>query len=158
MTAEEVELVRENQNIDLRIDVLVKMIDRRFAALGIDAGSAKPAKKDKDIEWGEVKGTRLQLFTDIRDLLQKSVDDIDDVAMHNDVGLAENKMSGPLFPKAVRSLAAAAERFLSPLNKNLESANDEVLKGVLEKSIELCGSIIEAQKRLPPDQPKRKKS
>ena len=108
MSDEEIELVRDAQDIDLRIDTLSTMIDRRFTALGIDAGGVKIKPKNAD-KWGaEPTGTPLQLFHDIRQLLQKAADDIDDIAGRNEISQAQNKMEGKLFPKAVRSLAASA--------------------------------------------------
>ena len=41
MTDPEIELIRDNQDIDKRIDVLTKMIDRRFSAMGIEVGGWK---------------------------------------------------------------------------------------------------------------------
>jgi hypothetical protein len=47
MTEAEIELVRDSQEIDKRIDVLTKMIDRRFTALGIEVGGLKPGAKEQ---------------------------------------------------------------------------------------------------------------
>jgi hypothetical protein len=156
LTDAEMEIVRDAQNIDMRVDVLTKMIDRRFNALGIDVGGWKePAKAAA--QWGEApKGTRLQLLTDIRQLLQKSVDDIDDVAAHDANGQAQNKIEGKLFPKAVRSLAAASQRYLNVLKPLAEKTADEKEKGTMLSSIELCDQILEAVSKLPPEKPKGK--
>ncbi len=45
LTEEEIELVREAQEIDLRVDVLVKAIDRRFLVLNNDRTQAKTNRK-----------------------------------------------------------------------------------------------------------------
>src|SRR5688572_15998447 len=112
LTEQEVELVRNNQDIDKRVDVLTKMIDRRFSALGVEAGGWKQSKKDNEL-WGDIgSGTRIEMLSDIRELLQKAIDDIDDVAEHNDNTLTQNKTEGLLFPKAVRALGSAATRYL----------------------------------------------
>src|SRR5688572_3599209 len=96
MTELEVELVRDAQDIDKRIDVLTKMIDRRFTALGISVGGWKQSDKDME-KWGDVRaGTRMELLSDIRYLLQKAIDDIDDVAEHNENTLTQNKTEGLL--------------------------------------------------------------
>lgn len=156
MTETEIELVRDAQDIDLRVDVLTKMIDRRFAAAGIGAGGWKEPAKGSE-KWGDApKGTRLQLLTDIRQLLQKAVNDIDDVAEHDANALAQNKMSGKLFPKAVRNLAAASQRYLAVLRPLAEKANDEKEKGSILTSIELCEQIIEAAGKIPAEKPKGK--
>ena len=151
MTDPEIELVRENQDIDKRIDVLTKMIDRRFAALGIEVGGWKQAKRDSEM-WGEMRtGTRSELLYDIRQILQKAVDDIDDVAAHNDDTLKQNKVQGELFPKAVRNLAAAATRYMEPLKTTLAKTTDDRDKGLILASIESCELIIDSVKQLPPE-------
>lgn len=158
MTEAEVELVRDAQDIDKRVDVLTKMIDRRFSALGVDTGGWKPSEKDK-VTWGDVRtGTRPQLLWDVRQLLQKAIDDIDDVAMHNENTLTQNKTEGLLFPAAVRSLAAAATRYLAPLKSILEKTKDERDKGLVLAAIESCEAIIESVAKLPPEvKPEKKK-
>lgn len=156
MTDAEIELVRDAQNIDLRIDVLTKMIDRRFTALGIDAGGWKePAKESA--KWGEAPaGTRVELLSDIRYLMQKAVDDIDDVAEHNENTLTQNKTTGLLFPKAVRSLEAAARRYVALLTPLAAASKDDKEKGMILNAIQLCGDVIDAAATLPPDKPKGK--
>ena len=158
MTEAEIELIRDNQDIDLRIDVLTKMIDRRFAALKLEAGGWKPPAKETD-KWGEEPaGTRLQLLTDIRRLLQKAVDDIDDVSEHDANALTQNKTTGKLFPKAVRKLSAAAARYSPILNSAVKTTTDEMQRGSILNSIDLCDQIIEAAAKLPAEEKEKKKS
>ncbi|HKP70621.1 MAG TPA: hypothetical protein VJV05_15145, partial [Pyrinomonadaceae bacterium] len=141
MTEPEIELIRNNQDIDKRIDVLTKMIDRRFTALGVEVGGWKQSEKDNE-KWGDIRsGTKTELLYDIKQLLQKAVDDVDDVALHNDNTLAQNKVGGELFPKGVRSLAAAANRYLEPLKATLTKTTDERDKGLILSSIESCEAI-----------------
>src|SRR5688572_29450379 len=65
-TPEEVELIRDAQQIDERIEVLTYAIDRRFAALKLDVGGPKISPKDSE-KWGAFPtGTRGQLLLDIR--------------------------------------------------------------------------------------------
>ena len=158
MNEAEVELVRDSQDIDKRIDVLTTMIDRRFEALGINVGGVKLSNKSRE-KWGDPPaGTNTELFWDIRQLLQKAIDDIDDVAIHNENTLTQNKTEGLLFPKAVRALAAAASRYSPPLKATLEKSKDEREKGLLLQSIEFCDQILEAVVKLPPDvKPEKKK-
>ena len=159
MTDEEIELVRDAQDIDLRVDVLTKMIDRRFSALGVETGGWKQTQKDQE-KWGDLRtGTSSQLLNDIRQLLQKAIDDIDDVAQHNQNTLTQNKTEGLLFPKAVRSLAASATRYLPPLKSTLAKTTDQRDKGLILNSIESCEAIIESVANLPPEvKPEKKKS
>ena len=157
MTEAEVELVRDSQDIDKRVDVLSKMMDRRFAVLGLDVGGWKPTEKDTKL-WGDPPtGTRSQLFSDVRQLLQKAVDDVDDVAEHNENTLTQNKTEGLLFPAAVRSLAATAKRYLPTLKSALDKTQDEREKGVIITSIELCEEIIDSVTKLPPETAAEKK-
>ena len=151
MTEQEIELVRDNQDIDKRIDVLTKMIDRRFTAMGVDVRGWKPSEKEQAL-WGEIRtGTKEQMLLDVRQLLQKAIDDIDDVAMHNENTLTQNKTEGLLFPKAVRSLAAAANRYLPALKSTLGKVTEERDKGLVLASIEHCQDILEAVTKLPPE-------
>ena len=163
MTDAEIEIIRDAQDIDMRVDVLTKMIDRRFAALKIDVGGWKPPSKLSDAWGDEPTGTRLQLLTDIKRLLQKAVDDIDDVSEHDANAQTQNKTNGKLFPKAVRSLNAAANRY-SPVLKNavksVDPKSDEAEKerGTMLDSIDLCDQIIEAAAKLPAELKEKKKS
>lgn len=150
LSAMEVEIVREAQEIDRRTEVFVKAIDRRFLVLNKDNSQAKQVQKDIDI-WGELPtGTRLQLFTDIRRLLEESINNIDDVAAHN-------KTDAKLFPKAVRTLAEAADRYLPRLKAELTRTADEREKSAILSSIEYCGQIIEASVKVPKEEVKEKK-
>ena len=157
MSEAEIELVRDSQDIDKRIDVLTTMIDRRFEALGINVGGVKLSNKSQE-KWGDPPaGTHTELIWDIRQLLQKAIDDIDDVAIHNENTLTQNKTEGLLFPKAVRALAAAAARYSPPLKTTLEKTKDEREKGLLLQSIDFCDQILEAVTKLPPEVKTEKK-
>jgi hypothetical protein len=158
MTEHEVELVRDNQDIDKRIDVLTKMIDRRFTGLGVEVGGWKQSKKDNEL-WGDIRtGTRTELLSDIRQLLQKAIDDVDDVAEHNENTLTQNKTEGVLFPKSVRDLAAAASRYAPALRSALNTTKDDRERGLILNSIESCEAILEAVGKLPPEiKPEKKK-
>ena len=149
MNDEEIEIIRDSQDIDLRIEALVKMMDRRFALLGIETGGWKERPKDLE-KWGEPPaGSRLDLITDIRKLLVKSVDDLDVIAQRSDDALKQNQTEGKLFPKAVRSLDSAAQRYMIPLTKGIDTATDEAERGQYLNIIALCEEIIEAAKKLP---------
>src|SRR6185369_7447343 len=66
LTEREVDLVKDAQELDKRIDVFVKAADRRLLSLnGVDAVSAKQLKKDNEA-WGELPtGSRAELVGDI---------------------------------------------------------------------------------------------
>src|ERR687893_628645 len=95
---QEAELIREYQEIDRRIEVLIKFLDRRLAAANIAGHEWKPQKNAE--LWGEEpNGTRAELLYDSKRILQKAVDDIDDIASREGAAVEGNEKSGKLFPK-----------------------------------------------------------
>jgi len=154
---DEVELIRDAQAIDLRIDVLTHAIDRRFTVLKVDAGGTPINKKEID-SWGKMPaGTRLELLNDIRRILQKAIDDIDNLSerptsMVIDPDAEKDKKKikafADVFPKAVRLLAAAAARYQPVLKAELDKTNDDLEKGSILASLEFCDQIIASVSKL----------
>ena len=162
MTEQEIEIIRDAQDIDTRIEALTRMIDRRFALLNIEVNGWKDVRKQSDV-WGELpKGTRLELLSDVKKLLQKAVDDIDNLASNPDAapirdkGDKRAKKDPERFGNAVRYLASAAGRYLAPLKTELDKTTEEKEKGPILDSIDLCDQIIEAVGKLPPEVKKAK--
>lgn len=159
MTDAEIELVRDAQEIDRRIAVLTRAIDRRFAVLKIDVGPEQ-TKADKDSDWGEPPtGSRTELLSDIKKLLQKAIDDIDNVAAHPSAAppkTKEERHEAERFPKAMRALAAAAARYLPAFRSELDRTEVELDKGPLLDSIDFCQQIIEASGKIPAAPNKKK--
>ena len=163
LTDEEIELVRDAQQIDKRIEVLTHAIDRRFAALKINVSA--PTKKLDAAAWGAAPGgTKAQLLYDIKRLLQKAVEDIDNLSARPDSLVidqeAKKKPDGfnQLFPRAVRALAAAAERYKTPLKNELDMAGSGPEKGSVLDSLDLCHQITAAVAKLPKDASTTKKN
>lgn len=160
MTDSEVELVRDAQDIDSRIAVLTKMIDRRFAVLNVDVGGAKIPDKETD-KWGPApQGTRSEIIDDIRKLLDKAIDDIDDTAMHPNKYIVDPKRSDKekkkdeaRFPNSVKDLAAAAKRYQPALRSLLDKTNDDKEKGLILSAIDSCDEIVAATTKLPAQTP-----
>lgn len=143
LTEAEIELVREAQQIDRRIEVLTKAIDRRLAVL-----HGRTTFKESE-KWGELpNSTRLELFTDIQRILQKAIDDIDDIA--------ERGPDDKLFPKAVRKLAGSCQDYLPQFENFLNSPKDEKERGLILQATELCQSVLEAVPRLPVEKEAKK--
>ena len=158
LTDDEVELVRDAQQIDQRMDVLTHAIDRRFEVLKINSNALPPPKKDSR-EWGNMPdGSRLQLLNDVKLILQKAIDDIDNLAGRPDSMVVDPdddpkdkkhpKTFAALFPKAVRDLAKAATRYQSVLKTELDSSKDDHEKGILLDSLDSCEQIIAAVAKL----------
>ncbi|MBK8305223.1 MAG: hypothetical protein IPK98_18275 [Chloracidobacterium sp.] len=160
LTAEEVEIIRDAQQIDDRMDVLVKAIDRRFEALNapVSVPVVGKVKKD-DREWGKAPtGTRIELLFDIKRILQKAIDDIDNLAERPDSMVVDPdekpdkkrpKTFEALFPKAVRSLAAAATRYQPVLKAELDRSTDNAEKGLILAALDMCSDVIASVAKLP---------
>jgi len=155
VTEQEAELIREAQEIDLRVEVLTKFIDRRLAAANIPGHTWTPPKKNAEL-WGpEPTGSQSELLSDIKRLLQKSIDDIDDIASRPKTAIEGNEVGGKLFPKAVRNLSAAATRYKPIFQAELEKSKSNTDKGLLIQSMEFCDQIIEAASQVPAEEPKK---
>ncbi|MFT3746200.1 MAG: hypothetical protein QM785_18155 [Pyrinomonadaceae bacterium] len=163
-TAEEIELVRDAQRIDDRINLLTKIIDRRFDALKVDVHGAKISAKEQD-KWGVLpESSRFQLLLDIKRILQKAIDDIDSLAERPDSGILpdpDDKKAkstfAELFPKAVRALGTAAQRYQPALKAELDKPNPGSEKGSILDSLEFCDQIVAAVSKLPAEVEKPKK-
>lgn len=164
-TPEEVELIRNAQEIDHRIDILVHAIDRRFVALKLEVSPPKRPKKDET--WGEMpSGTRLELLHDIKRIMAKAIDDIDSLAERPESAVIyidpsdpkEKKSKGfaELFPKAVRDLATAAKRYQPVLKAELDKPNQMAEKGSILDLLQNCDEIVAAVAKLPAEVKKTK--
>lgn len=149
LTPQEVELVKNAQVLDQRIDVFVKAADRRLLVLtGTTANSAKQLKKDSE-KWGELPGgTRAQLLADIAKILDEAITNIDDVNLRDE--------KNPQIPKALRKLAAEATRISEQLKPIREQAKDDDEIASLASLTENAESILEAANKLPPPVEKTK--
>jgi hypothetical protein len=100
LTEKEVDLVRETQIIDARIDVFIKAADRRILVLTTPNATQK--KKEEEM-WGPLPaGSRAELLIDFRRILSEAMEKLDDSA--------ERNRSNPRLSKALDKLKAAATR------------------------------------------------
>lgn len=137
LTSEEIELVRENQELDARTNVFIKAAERRLLAVTNPAESAKNAPKEKE-KWGEVQGTSTQLFYDISKILDEAVVNVDDVAEHNP--------ESPLLRKSLYMLSEATGRMLPQLTKLRETPGSEAEADQLDRALETAREITDAAK------------
>lgn len=149
LTEQEVEMVRDTQELDRRSDLFIKIAERRL--LLILRGSSAPAPSTKELEkWGAVPaGTRSALLNDLARIFDEAINNVDDVATRTP--------DSDLVPKAVRLLAGNATRFLPQLTALRPSATADGEREALEQAIDNLQQIIEAAKRLPDDEPTGKK-
>lgn len=150
LTPQEVDLIKDAQVLDLRIDVFVKAADRRLIALtGGNVNNAKQLKKDSE-KWGELpSGSRAELLGDIARILDEAITNIDDVSARDE--------NNPLIPKALRKLAAEATRIFDQLRPLRDQAKGDAEEASFEQLIEHTESILAAAKKLPPPVDKKSK-
>lgn len=150
LTEQEVELVKEAQVLDKRIDVFIKAVDRRMLVLnGTQAASAKQLKKDAEL-WGDLpSGTRADLIGDISKIFDEAITNIDDVSSRDE--------KNPLIAKALRNLAAAVTRIVDQLKQLEAQAKGDSEVSAFDQLIENAESIIQAANRLPPPVEKKGK-
>lgn len=148
LTEQEVEMVRDTQELDRRADLFIKIAERRLLVV-TGAPAAQASAKDLE-KWGEVpKGTRAAHFNDLARIFDEAITNVDDVALRTP--------DSALIPKAVRKLADASARFLPQLTALRSSATAEGEREALEQTIDNLQQIIEAAKRLPEEMPEEKK-
>ena len=135
LTPEEVEIIRDTQELDKRTGVFIKAVERRLLALSDP--SAKQLKDELE-KWGEVKGTRTQILSDVARILDEAVVNIDDAHTHN--------QKSPLLRKALYKLSEASNRFIPQLLPLRAAAQSEPEREVLEQAIEQAQQIVEAAK------------
>ena len=153
LTEHEVDLVKDAQELDKRIEVFIKAADRRMIALagaGGDASNAKQLKKDSE-SWGELPtGSRAKLIGDIAGIFDEAITNIDDVSSRDE--------NNPLIGKALRKLAEAASRIVGQLKPaEAQSKDDEELNS-FDQLAENAEAIVQAASKLPPPVEKKGKT
>lgn len=138
LTPEEVELVRDNQELDKRTDVFVHAAERRLLAVINPEEAAKQQAKEKE-KWGEVKGTRAQLLYDISKILEEAVTNVDDAAQHNP--------ESTLLRKSLYKLSEAAGRIAPQLARLREGTQEESEADQLDRAIETAQEILDAARQ-----------
>ncbi|HSE33899.1 MAG TPA: hypothetical protein VLA93_20170 [Pyrinomonadaceae bacterium] len=151
LTPQEIDLVKEAQILDKRIDVFIKAMDRRLLAItGTAPANAKQLKKDAE-KWGELpSGSRAELISDIARILDEAITNIDDVSARDE--------RNPLIPKALRTLVQAVNKVQSQLAPLKAQAKSEAEIASFELLNEDAQSILEAAKKLPPEVEKKAKN
>jgi hypothetical protein len=137
LTPEEIELIRDNQELDKRIAVFIKAVERRLLAITDPAAAARAAEKENE-KWGEVKGTRVQLLSDVSRILDEASVNIDDTH--------QRAPESSLLRKSLYKLSEAAARILPQLTPLREQAQDEPERDQLERAIETAQEIVAAAK------------
>ena len=150
LTQQEVDLVKEAQVLDKRIDVFIKAAERRLLVLnGSTLPDTKQAKKDAE-RWGELpKGSRAELVTDIARILDEAITNIDDVSSRDE--------RNPLIAKSLRKLAQAVNTIMGQLKPLSAEAKSDAEVASFETLNEDAKSILEAATKLPAEIEKKAK-
>jgi hypothetical protein len=110
LTEQEVDLVKEAQLLDKRIEVFVRAAERRVMVLNGTATATTNAKqlKKHSERWGELPtGSRAELVGDIAHIFDEAITNIDDVSSRDE--------RNPLIPKALRRLSQAVNSIVEQL-------------------------------------------
>jgi hypothetical protein len=150
LTPQEVELIKDTQILDKRIEVFIKAAERRVRVLtGAADTNPKQTKKDSE-KWGALPtGSPGELVSDVSRILDEAITNIDDVSSRDE--------KNPLIPKALRSLAAAATRIIDqvkPVASKVESTSEI---NSFDQLMENAEAIAQAASKLPPEVAKKSK-
>jgi len=152
LTPQEVDLVKEAQILDKRIDVFIRAAERRLMVIngsGNAAANTKQLKKESE-RWGELPtGSRAELVSDIARILDEAITNIDDVSSRDE--------HNPLIPKALRKLAQAVNNIMGQLKPLGAEAKSDAEIASFEMLNENAQSILAAANKLPPEVDKKAK-
>lgn len=142
LTDAESDLIRFHRQLDKRIEVFIKTIERRFAIIN-GAAQGKTKKLDRDEpDWGDLpKGSRAELLGDIASILDEAITNIDDVSRRDE--------KNPLISRALRRLTSAANSYVAQLNALQTQTRDPDELTAIERALEHAAQIIEVGSKLP---------
>lgn len=153
LTYEEIELVRDVQDVDLRMEIFVRAIERRL--LAIDGEAKLTSEQSKQIskeseKWGPLPtGSQSELISDIEKILNEAIDKFEDVY--------EQEPKNDLLPYAYFILADYSESLI-PILRNLgQATSDTRMIGMLEQSLNSCNDVLEVRDKFQRPTVKRKK-
>lgn len=134
LTEQEVDLVRVNQEIDLRSEVFLKAADRRLLVLANPQATQK--KKEEEV-WGPLpKGSALELLQDYKRILEELEEKLDD-ALNRD-------SRSPVLEKAIKKAKDATAEHLPKLRALRNGLSDQKAQRALLEAIEEAELITKA--------------
>lgn len=150
LTPQEVDLIKDTQILDKRIEVFIKAAERRVLVLtGAAGANGKQLKKDSE-KWGELPtGSPGELVWDVSRILDEAITNIDDVSSRDE--------KNPLIPKALRRLAAVATRIVDQVKPFAAKAEGSSQSNSFDQLIENAEAILQAASQLPPEVAKKSK-
>ena len=150
LTESEMDLVRDNQELDKRIDIFIKAADRRLAIInGTLQPPSKKSQKDEE-KWGNLpKGSRAELLSDIAGILDEAITNIDDVSRRDE--------KNPLISRSLRKLTTASNGYVTQLAALKNQTKDADELAAIERVLENAGQVIEVGSKLPAPATEKKK-
>ena len=150
LTDQETDLIRFHQQLDKRMDVFIKAMDRRFAIInGLEQAKTKKIDREEP-EWGDLpKGSRAQLLGDIASILDEAITNIDDVSRRDE--------KSPLISRSLRKLTAATNGYLTQVKSMASQTKDTDELSAIERVLQHAEQIIEVGNQLPPPSADKKK-
>ena len=146
LTPQEVDLIKEAQILDKRIDVFIKAAERRVMVINGSAAATtntKQSKKESE-RWGEPPtGSRAELVSDIARIFDEAITNIDDVSLRDE--------RNPLIAKSLRKLAQSVNTIMAQLKPLSAEAKSDAEVASFELLNEDAQSILEAVNKLPPE-------
>ena len=152
LTDKETDVVRDTQEVDKRMEVFVKAIDRRLAVLSgstVDPAKVNNKKPQKNVDgeildWGDLpQGTHAQLFRDIELILDEAINNIDDIATR--------EPDSKLMMRGVKVLGAACTRLMPQLKSFSEKTTNKEEKQSLLNAMEYAQSVLDSMGKVPAD-------
>jgi hypothetical protein len=134
LNEQEVDLLREFQEIDKRIEIFVKAAERRLLVLANPSATQK--KKEEEV-WGPLPtGTKLELLQDYKRILEEAEEKLDD--WYNRGG------KDNLLPKALNKFKDAAAKHVAQLRALAPQMTDKREQRALAEAIEEAESVTKA--------------
>lgn len=135
LTEQEIELVRDVQQIDQRIEVFVKAADRRILVLT----NPNATQKSKEEEtWGPLPtGTKAELLTDYKKILEEAEEKLED--------FYSREPKNDLLKKALQKFKQAANRQIPQLRAMAAQLSDKKDQRALAEAIEEAETVTKAE-------------
>ncbi len=134
LTEQEVDQVRDVQQIDLRIEVFIKAADRRILVL---TNPNATQKKKEEETWGPLPtGTKAELLGDYKKILEEGEEKMDD--------FFEREPKSDLLKKALRKFKDAANRQIPQLRALASQLTEKADQRALAEAIEEAETVTKA--------------
>ena len=132
--------MRFHQELDKRIDVFIKAMDRRFAIINKTPQPSTKKLSKEEPEWGDLpQGTRAQLLFDIAAILDEAITNIDDVSRRDE--------KNPLISRSLRKLTSATNGYVASLNALRSQTKDADELAAIDRALDHAAQIIEVGRK-----------